>query len=132
MDTSTISASGRQQVVADEVDDVEAIPSSGDSGWLSPWSSWSNTSVPSLLSPYFVMLILTIVSVAVMYALNRRYRTTLFELRQTAEANKAKYELLQLNMDEMNVELNRLRTTIVQRDAEIAQLKNKGETSATG
>lgn len=70
---------------------------------------------------FFIFLIIIALAFVV---LTLRYRNTVLELRKNTEAAQAKYELVRATMDDMTKKLNRLQATVVQRDAEILQLKN--------
>jgi hypothetical protein len=70
-----------------------------------------------------IVVVLVVLTGVAFYIMNARFRKTVIELRSKADANQAKYDIVRTNMDKLNIDLHRLRTTVVQRDAEIEQLK---------
>jgi hypothetical protein len=92
----------------------------------------------SARNPYFVALVFgvfVLLTVVAFSVINSKYRATLVELRKRADANQAKYEIVQTNMDKLYADLYRARATIVLQDAELAELrkdKNDGGSNETG
>lgn len=72
-----------------------------------------------------LLLVALLVTAAAFIAVNTNYRRALFTLRRETESAQSKYELIRDTLDDTRREMMRLRTTVVQRDAEIAELKKK-------
>lgn len=71
--------------------------------------------------------VLVLISLLFFYALSTTYRQNIETMRREAETNIAKYRVTQNEVTQLQDQVYRLKVTVLQRDKEIEEMKNKNE-----
>lgn len=70
-------------------------------------------------------LTFVLVSLLAYLAIATRYRRTMLDMQTRLRSTLAKYESAQSRVADLQVDVTRLRNTVVQRDAELAELRGR-------
>lgn len=72
-----------------------------------------------------IAVLFVLVSVIAFYAMSRRYRSNLQDMQSRLDTISGKYEMARNLIAKQTTDVYRLRNTVVQRDAELSEQRNR-------